>query len=154
MRMNLDWRWYAWRDLDPDTLYDFLRLRSAAFVIEQNCVFADMDGIDPQCAHLCVRERDGALLGYLRLLPPGGRLPEPSLGRIVVAPSARGEGLARAIAREGVRECQTRYPERDIVISGQQHLEPFYATLGFAVDSRPYVEDGIWHVDMRLRWAR
>ena len=153
MRLNLDWRWHEWRDLDPDTLYDCLRLRSAAFVIEQNCVFPDMDGLDPQCTHLTVRER-GALLGYLRLLPPGVRGSEASLGRIVVAREARNEGLARAIAREGVRECQTRFPERDIVISGQQHLEAFYSSIGFAVDSKPYVEDGIWHVDMRLRWMR
>lgn len=154
MRLNLDWRWYAWRELDPDTLYDFLRLRSEAFVVEQNCVFAEMDGLDRQCEHLCVRDGQGALLGYLRLVPPGVRAAQPSLGRIVVAAAGRGEGLARAIAREGIRVCQQRYPEQDIFISGQQHLEGFYQSLGFAVISAPYIEDGIWHVDLRKAWAR
>ena len=154
MRMNLEWRWYAWRELDPDTLHDLLRLRSAAFVVEQNCVYADMDGRDPQCEHLCVRDRSGALLAYLRLLPPGVSGAEPSLGRLVVVREARGEGLARAIAREGIRMCQTRYPERDIRIGAQQHLEAFYTSVGFKVASAPYVDDGIWHVDMLLRWSR
>lgn len=154
MRMNLDWRWYAWRELDPDTLYALLQLRSAAFVIEQNCLYADMDGRDAQAEHLCVRDRSGALLAYLRLLPPDEKSAQPALGRLVVAREARGEGLARAIAREGVRACQTRYPESDIRISGQQHLEGFYSSIGFEVVSAPYVDDGIWHVDMLLRWAR
>lgn len=152
--MNLDWRWYAWHELDPDTLYGFLQLRSAAFVIEQNCLYTDMDDRDQAAEHLCVRDRDGAMLAYLRLLPPDAKHGQPSLGRLVVAREARGEGLARAIAREGIRVCQIRYPEADIRISGQQHLEGFYASVGFQVVSPPYVDDGIWHVDMLLRWAR
>lgn len=154
MRFNLNWRWYRWQELDVDTLYAFLRLRVDAFVTEQNCAFSEVDGLDPRCEHLCVREGNGKLLGYLRLLPPGLKSAEPALGRLVVAPDARGEGLARALIHEGVRACQAHYPEHDISISGQQHLEDFYGNMGFKVASTPYLEDGIWHVDMLKTWSR
>lgn len=154
MRLNLNWRWYHWRDLDPDTLYAFLRLRVDAFVTEQNCAFSELDGLDPRCEHLCARDPAGPLLGYLRLLPPGLKSRYPGLGRLVVAPSARGQGLARSLLQAGVRACHERYPEQDIAISAQQHLEDFYRRMGFEVGSKPYLEDGIWHVDMRKAWTR
>ncbi|WP_020649720.1 GNAT family N-acetyltransferase [Solimonas variicoloris] len=154
MRLDLDWRWHAWRDLDIDTLYECLRLRVDIFVVEQKCPYPELDGLDPHCEHLTVREPGGALLGYLRLLPPGLKVDEPALGRLVVAAAARGQGLARAMVSEGIRACHARYPQQDIYISGQQHLEDFYASLGFKVSSQPYLDDGIWHVDMLKVWER
>jgi ElaA protein len=154
MRLNLDWRWYSWQELDPDTLYDCLRLRVDVFVVEQKCAYPELDGLDPRCEHLAVRDGGGALLAYLRLLPPGLKGPEPALGRLIVAAEARGQGLARALVQEGIRTCHTRYPEHDIYISGQQHLEDFYGSMGFQVISQPYLEDGIWHVDMLKAWTR
>lgn len=154
MRLNLDWRWYSWAELDATTLYDLLKLRVDVFVVEQKCAYEELDGIDPQCRHLLVRNSVGELLGYLRLLPPGLRWPQPGLGRLVVARDARGEGLARALVQEGVRGCQTQYPEHDIHISAQQHLEAFYQSLGFVVNSTPFIDDGIWHVDMLKPWDR
>jgi len=154
MRLNLDWRWHSWRELDVDTLYECLRLRVDCFVVEQKCAYPEIDGLDPRCEHLTVREPGGPLLGYLRLLPPGLKGDEPALGRLVVRESERGQGLARAIVAEGIRACQARYPEHDIYISGQQHLEDFYRSMGFEVFSQPYLDDGIWHVDMLKRWER
>lgn len=145
--MSLRWTWHAWRELTPDTLYALLRLRSAVFVVEQNCVFPDMDGRDPACEHLC--GWDGAVLAaYLRLVPPGVRTPEVSLGRVVVAPSHRGSGLGRAVMEEGLRACARRHPGAPVKVSAQQHLERFYNSLGFATVGEPYDEDGILHVDM------
>ncbi|WP_028079682.1 GNAT family N-acetyltransferase [Solimonas soli] len=154
MRLNLDWRWHSWRELDVDTLYECLRLRVDCFVVEQKCAYPEIDGLDPRCDHLTVREPAGALLGYLRLLPPGLKGDEPALGRLVVRDEARGQGLARALVAEGVRGCQARYPEQDIYLSGQQHLEEFYQSMGFQVISQPYLDDGIWHVDMLKAWSR
>jgi ElaA protein len=144
----LAWKWYAWSDLSPDVLYAFLRLRSAIFVVEQNCVFPDMDGRDPACDHLCGSASDGALLAYLRLVPPGVRTPEVSLGRIVVEAGARSQGLGRAVTEQGLRRCAERYPGKPIKVSAQQHLEKMYGALGFTTVGAPYLEDGIWHVDM------
>jgi ElaA protein len=145
---GLAFRWYRWSELTPDVLYELLRLRSAVFVVEQDCVFLDMDGRDPACEHLCARDAAGTLLACLRLVPPGVRTPKVSLGRVVVAPSARGRGLGRAVMQEGLRRCAQRHPGAPVKVSAQRHLEPFYASLGFAPVGEPYDEDGIPHLDM------
>jgi ElaA protein len=144
----LRWSWHAWSELTPDLLYQVLRLRSAIFVVEQNCVFPDMDGRDPDCVHLCGRDDAGGLIAYLRLVPPGVRTPEVSLGRVVVTAAARGQGLGRAVMEEGLLGCAQRYPGKPVKVSAQQQLETFYRSLGFRTASPPYLEDGIWHVDM------
>ena len=145
--MTLRWSWHAWESLTPDVLYAFLRLRSAIFVVEQDCVFPEMDGRDPQCEHLC--GWNGAeLAAYLRLVPPAVRTPEVSLGRVVVAQSARGRGLGRAVMVEGLKRCAQRYPGQPVKVSAQAHLEKFYMSLGFSTVGAPYDEDGIRHVDM------
>ena len=145
--MNPRWRWYGWDELRPDVLYAFLRLRSAIFVVEQDCVFPEMDGRDPRCEHLCGWHGD-ELVAYLRLVPPAVRTPEVSLGRVVVAQAARGTGLGRAVMLEGLARCAQRYPGQPVKVSAQQHLEAFYASLGFSRVGAPYDEDGILHVDM------
>ena len=145
--MTPRWTWHAWSGLTPDVLYAFLRLRSAIFVVEQDCVFPEMDGRDPQCEHLC--GWDGATLtAYLRLVPPGVCTPEVALGRVVVAQSARGRRLCPAVVVERLQRCAQRYPGQPVKVSAQQHLEKFYAGLGFATVGAPYDEDGIMHVDM------
>lgn len=148
----LRWTWHEWTTLTPDVLYAFLRLRSAIFVVEQDCVFPDMDGRDPQCEHLCGWDGD-ALVAYLRLVPSGVRTPEVALGRVVVAPQARGTGLGRTVMIEGLARCAARYPGQPVKVSAQQHLEVFYGSLGFATVGAAYLEDGIWHVDMVRRSA-
>lgn len=146
--LRVRWAWYRWDEMTPDVVYAAMRLRSAAFVVEQNCVFPDMDGRDPSCAHLCGWDGAGALLAYLRLVPPGVRTPDVSLGRVVVAATARGQGLGRAVMQEGLRGCAARYPGLPVRVSAQQHLERFYRSLGFRTVGAPYDEDGILHVDM------
>ncbi len=139
--------WYEWAALTPDVLYSILRLRSAIFVVEQDCVFPDMDGRDPLCEHLC--GWDGVrMVPYLRLVPRGVRTPEVALGRVVVAQGARKRGLGRAVMLEGLRHCARRYPGQPVKVSAQRHLEAFYNSLGFATVGKAYLEDGIWHVDM------
>lgn len=146
--MKLDWQWHSWQSLTPDALYALLRLRSAIFVVEQDCVFPDMDGRDPACEHLCGWNGARELTAYLRLVPPGVRTPEVSLGRVVVAQAARGLGFGRAVMLEGVKHCATQYPGRPLKVSAQQHLEKFYGSLGFTRVGEMYMEDGIAHVDM------
>ncbi len=152
MTSGLSFRWHPWQALTPDTLYNFLRLRSDIFVVEQNCAYPDMDGVDPHCEHLCIHGPRQQLLAYLRLVPPGLKAPQAAIGRLVVAHDARGSGLGRAAMQEGIRRCTERYPGQDIFLSGQQHLEAFYASLGFVTFTEPYLEDGIQHVNM-LRQA-
>lgn len=140
--------WYRWPDLSPDLLYAFLKLRSDVFVVEQNCAFADPDGLDPQCEHLCASGTGGRLLGYLRLLPLGLKKPQPSLGRLVVDPAARHLKIGRSLMEAGLARCAGLYPGQAVHLGGQRHLQGFYESLGFEVTGEPYLEDGIPHVDM------
>lgn len=150
-------RWYAWPQLDPDTLYGLLKLRSDIFVVEQNCVFSEMDGLDPQCTHLVACDAGGRVCATLRIVPPGVKRPHtpspaadgPAIGRVVVDAAQRGTGLARRLMAEGIARCEREHAGSGIYLSAQQHLEAFYASLGFVRLREPYDEDGIPHVDMR-----
>lgn len=151
-------RWFAWSDFDPDTLYAMLRLRSAVFVVEQACVFHDMDVLDPRCDHLLAFDDDaGAVIGCLRRVPAGLRRPHtpapaapgPMLGRLVTATRVRGTGLGRRLMLDGIARCEHDYPGEDLFLSAQQRLQGFYESLGFHAIRAPYDEDGIVHIDMR-----
>lgn len=146
----LNWRCDAFDALKPQALYDLLRLRTEVFVMEQNCVFQDMDGADPACHHL-LGERGGVLLAYARLVPAGLKFAEASIGRVVSDPSARGTGMGHALMREAVRQLHALWGERPIRIGAQAHLQGFYRQHGFETEGPPYDEDGIPHVEMLRR---
>ena len=146
------WRCVAFDGLSVHGLYGLLRLRSEVFVVEQHCVFQDMDGLDPACLHL-LGEAPGpsgevVLLAAARLLPPGLAFAEASIGRVVTAPSTRGSGLGHGLVRESLRQIAALWGEQPVRIGAQSHLEAFYRQHGFVPDGRPYVEDGIPHIEM------
>lgn len=147
--MTPDWRFARLDELAPRDLYDILQLRTEVFVMEQDCVFQDMDGADPGGWHLFARV-DGRVAAYCRLLPAGVKFAEPSIGRVVTAMAVRGTGLGRVLMVEAVRRGRELWPGSPIRIGAQQRLERFYQSLGFVTDSQPYDEDGIPHVEMRL----
>ncbi len=91
------------------------------------------------------------LAAYLRVLDPGTKFEEPSIGRVLTVPPWRRTGLGRVLMREGVERCRAVWPGRDIRIAAQARLEAFYASLDFRSASAPYIEDGIPHVDMVRR---
>jgi len=144
------WRLWHWHEWSNDLLYAAMRLRSAIFVVEQNCVFPDMDGLDPACTHLCGTDASGELLAYARLLAPGVKYRQASIGRVVTTEAVRGQQLGRALMVEALRLSRERHPGHAIRIGAQQRLERFYASLGFVQTGEPYLEDGIWHIDMLL----
>ena len=146
---------YRWQTADFDELttaelYDALRLRQEIFVIEQNCVYLDIDGLDPSAVHILCWRQD-QLLAYLRCLKPGLSYSESSLGRIVVSPAARGLSLGQELVKRGIAYNQESWPGNDIRIGAQSYLETFYRNLGFVVTGDPYIEDGISHVHMNLQ---
>jgi ElaA protein len=149
--MTIDWRFAPFAELTPRDVHDLFQVRAAAFIVEQDCVFQDLDGIDPQCWHLLGR-RKGELVAYCRFVPPGGKFAEPSIGRVVTTPAVRGTGLGRELVREALRRADKLWPGRPIRIGAQKHLDRFYGEFGFAVASEPYDEDGILHIEM-LRQA-
>ena len=143
----LSWSIKNFDDLTPHELYAILQLRNEVFVVEQQCVFQDADGKDPLCRHIMGRE-GATLLAYTRLVPPGISYAEPSIGRVVTAPKARGGGLGRQLMEYSVDQCHTLFGPRPIRIGAQCYLEKFYTSLGFYRDSEIYLEDGIQHIEM------
>ena len=151
----IEWQWSAFEDLPVADLYAVLGLRQEVFVVEQDCIFPDIDGADPQAFHLLGWHGLGTerlLVAYLRCLPAGVKFTECSIGRIVSAPSVRGRGIGRLLVAEGLRRTAARFPGQPIRIGAQQHLEQFYAGFGFETASAPYSEDNIMHIEM-LRTA-
>ncbi|MCA2216122.1 GNAT family N-acetyltransferase [Jidongwangia harbinensis] len=132
----------SFRDLDTTTLYALLKLRTDVFVVEQNCVYADLDGRDtePGTRHVWISRGD-QIAGYLRILDDGDA---QRIGRVVVAPAARGAGLAQRLMTEAL----TVIGNRPSVLDAQAHLAPFYAGLGYRQTGPEYLEDGIPHVPM------
>ncbi len=155
MSAALRFRCLPFGELDAASLYAALRLRSEVFVVEQTCVFLDMDGRDAEALHLLGEtvDDDGAplLAAYARLYGPGAYYAEAAIGRVVTSPRARARGLGRTLMRRAIAECTARWPDAAIRIGAQRYLERFYASLDFVPAGAPYLEDGIPHVEMVRR---
>jgi ElaA protein len=147
------WQWSRMSELTPGELYAALAARQQVFAVEQHCAFLDTDGHDANAWHLLGWVGDRAapeLAAYLRVIDPGRKYAEPSIGRVLTVPPHRGTGLGRTVMREGLARTGAAWPGRPILIAAQQRLEAFYASLGFRAISAPYMEDGIRHIDMVL----
>lgn len=142
------WQWAHFHELTPDDLYDIVALRTAIFIVEQNCPYQDSDGADRVSHHLWTRGANGEIAAYLRVVPPGVKYVEPSLGRIATASSVRGTGLGRALVREGIARAQRLYGAVPIRIGAQRYLLRFYEQLGFVSTGYEYDEDDIPHTEM------
>ena len=133
--------------LGADGVYDMLALRARVFVLEQG-PYLDPDGHDRTSWHLLGRDAAGDLRAYLRVVDPGVKFAEPSIGRVVLDKALRGSGLADALVAEGIARCATVWPGQGIRISAQAHLQRFYGRHGFAVAGEVYLEDDIPHIQM------
>src|SRR6202020_462091 len=141
----IKWTCKAFGELTPEELYKILRLRSEVFVVEQNCVFLDMDNKDIFCDHLMGWEGE-SLLGYSRIVPAGISYEESSIGRIVSSPAARGRGVGRELLVQSIQMLYDLHGRRDIRIGAQIYLLNFYTSFGFVQTGEIYLEDGIEHV--------
>jgi len=144
---GLSWRWSRFEDLGLQGLYDVMAIRQRVFVLEQG-PYLDADGLDQHAWHLLGRDDEGRLLAYLRIVDPGFKYDEPSLGRVVTDAAVRGSGAGRALVAEGVAGCDRLWPGLAVRISAQAHLQRFYGEVGFATVSDEYQEDDIPHVEM------
>ncbi len=142
-----EWTFKAFDALSTPELYAVLQLRSAVFVVEQTCVFQDMDGFDEQALHLMGWE-GGELVAYARCFAAGVKFDETSIGRVISHPGRRGNGLGHQLMAEALRCVVCRWGAQAIRIGAQAHLRDFYAQHGFVDVGRPYLEDGIAHLEM------
>ena len=153
----MHWQWSRLPDLGVADLYAVLAARQAVFTVEQHCAFQDADGLDARAWHLlgwggAPAGGDGprALAGYLRLIDPGRKFIEPSIGRALTTPAYRGTGRGRVLMREGIARAARQFPGHVVRIAAQHRLEAFYASVGFRTVTAPFEEDGIPHVEMLL----
>ncbi|MFZ9331598.1 MAG: GNAT family N-acetyltransferase [Chitinophagaceae bacterium] len=144
---NIIWTLKDFAELNPFELYQILRLRSEVFVVEQNCIFLDLDDLDAKSQHLQGRS-DGELIAYVRILPPGLAYSEPSIGRVVTSPQSRRMGAGKALMKKAIEETEAIYPNKSIKIGAQLYLKKFYEGFGFEQCSEVYLEDGIEHIKM------
>jgi ElaA protein len=145
--MKIKWICKIFHELTVDELYALLRLRSEVFVVEQHCVFLDLDNKDQKCHHLLGWISD-ELAASVRIVPAGISYAEPSIGRVVISPKYRGTGSGRKLMEEAIRFTMQLHGNQPIRIGAQLYLEKFYTSLGFVTDGEIYLEDGIEHIEM------
>ena len=145
--LALEWRLATFDRLTASELYALLQLRTEVFVMEQKCIFQDMDGADDQAAHL-LGTQEGQLIAYARLFPAGVKFAEASIGRVVTRGSARGQGLGHLLVLRAIAAVQTLWGAQPIRIGAQARLKAYYSQHGFADVGAPYIEDGIDHIEM------
>ena len=143
----MSWKLKRFKELTPEELYAFLRLRSEIFVVEQDCVYLDLDGYDDKCLHLW-KEQNGQMVAYTRILPAGVYYPEASIGRVVVHMSQRGTDLGKELMRrseEALYDLEERGP---IKLMAQSYLLNWYGAQGYVPEGDEFLEDGIPHTMM------
>lgn len=151
--MNITWIVKKFEALTSYEIYAILRLRSEVFVVEQDCVFQDMDNKDQYCRHLMAWQnipgREPELVAYTRLVPPGVSYDEfPSIGRVVTAAAVRSSGIGRQLMEKSIVELYRLYGTAPIRIGAQLYLKKFYESFGFEQSGEIYDEDGIDHIEM------
>ena len=145
--MNYTSIFKAFADLTVNELYDLLRKRSEVFVVEQNCVFLDMDNKDQIAYHLLGYIGDD-LVASTRLLGKNTAYKLMSIGRVVTSPKYRGKGAGKALMEESIKRCYELFCKDEIKIGAQLYLRKFYESLGFKQSSEMYLEDEIEHIEM------
>jgi ElaA protein len=145
----LRWRWCRFEELGVFELQAIYMARQQVFAIEQQCAYLDADGYDEASFHIAAWSPPHKVpLAYARVVHPGHKYAEPSIGRVLTTGAARGSGLGRELVRRAVDGCVQAFPGQGIRISAQSRLERFYAEFAFAAAGAPYLEDGIPHTEM------
>ena len=148
----LKWHWRTFEALTTDELYEILKARQAVFGLEQNCLYQDIDDLDRFAWHLFAElaedEPPRQIQAYLRVVHPGRKYDEPSIGRVLTATQSRGKGIGKLLMDKGIAYIKEAFPDQPIRISAQQYLETFYSGFDFKAVSAPYLEDGIPHIEM------
>ena len=138
-------------DLTVYELYDIIALRLEVFSVEQNCPYQDADFKDLKGWHLMIRNGEGKLVAYTRLLPKGISYDKyASIGRVVSSPSVRGTGIGKILMEKSIEEMKRLFPNDPIKIGAQTYLLKFYQSFGFESTGEEYLEDGIPHTSMVL----
>ncbi|RYJ43961.1 GNAT family N-acetyltransferase [Flavobacterium beibuense] len=136
-------------ELSLTELYELLQLRSEVFVVEQNCVYQDIDGKDMKALHL-IGEYKGKIVAYARLFPSGYYFDNSSIGRVVIGEKYRDRKWGHDLIKEALEGIKTHFNATAVTISAQLYLKKFYEAHGFKQEGEGYLEDGIPHIKMNI----
>lgn len=135
----------TFQELTADELYEILRARSEVFVVEQNCVYQDLDGDDKPSIHIWLSDGDD-VVAVCRVCPAGTHMDQVSIGRVVT--TKRGNGFGKRIMLEGIKAARDYFGAKRIDIEAQEYARGFYEQVGFRQSSAPFILDGIPHIRM------
>lgn len=147
MNAIVSWHRLSFVELSNQQLYALMQLRQEVFVVEQDCVYLDVDGYDQDAWHI-LGDKNHELVAYCRILSPGKKYQEASIGRVVTAKSARRTGLGQTLMQQALACVRQQFGAVDVRISAQLYLKEFYQAFNFNAVSQPYDEDGIPHIEM------
>ena len=145
--MKLDFKWSRIENLSSLELFTIIKARESVFIVEQQCSYQETDDMDLHSWHLAV-SIDSQLAAYVRVVDPGIKYQQPSIGRVMTISRFRNLKIGRSLMNEAIRFTEEQYPQMGIKIGAQVYLKNFYESLGFETVSEPYDEDGIPHIDM------
>lgn len=148
--MTINWKIRRFEELSVSELYSVLQLRSKVFVVEQNCVYQDIDGKDVKALHL-IGETEEKIVAYARMFKPGDYFENASIGRVVIDPDYRDKKWGFEMMEQAISGIERYFGETKITISAQLYLQKFYEKLGFVVSSETYLEDDIPHIEMKRK---
>ena len=138
----------SFQELTTDELYELLRVRSEVFVVEQNCVYQDLDGDDQNSIHLWLTV-SGKVVALARICPAGTHMQEISIGRVIT--KERGKGYGKQIMLHAIEAAKEYFGAKQIDIEAQEYAKGFYESVGFRQSSDTFILDGIPHIKMTLR---
>ena len=138
------------KELSVEEIYQILRIRSEVFIIEQRCIYQDIDGNDEKAMHV-MGKNNNEIIAYTRILDSGDCYDFPSISRVVVKEKNRGEERGKEIMKESIKYIKENLKEKTIVLAAQKYLEKFYRELGFIAEGEEYLEDEIPHQKMILK---
>jgi ElaA protein len=148
MKDTINWKIKPFNELSLQELYSLLKLRSIVFVVEQNCIYQDIDGKDEKALHL-LGEYNNEIVAYARLFKGGDYFKNASIGRVVIHPEARDKKFGHEMMQQAIAGIETYFKETKITISAQLYLQKFYESHGFLKTSDVYLEDDIEHIEMK-----
>lgn len=147
MGQELQWIVRSFDELSLTEWHDLLQLRINVFVVEQNCPYPELDGLDPACIHVAGIQ-DGKVIAVARIVPPGLTYPEVAIGRVATHSSMRGTGLGKWLMQKCLGAVEDKFGKVPVRISAQTYLLRFYLNLGFESTGKEYLEDDIPHTEM------
>jgi ElaA protein len=145
--MEIKWKIKRFEALSTVELYKALQLRSKVFVVEQNCVYQDVDGKDEKALHL-LGECEGKIVAYARLFKSGDYFETAAIGRVVIDPDYRDKKWGHQLMQHAIVGIHSYFGEQKITISAQLYLQHFYESHGFIKTSEMYLEDNLPHIEM------